>query len=221
MNLEGQLDRTFYDLGISPERQKSLRGYLEMVKQKHPPTHDHLIRTAITGVQVARYTNGLVEENAIFYPGLLHDVGKIKTDVAILDKKVGFNDKDREALSKHPIDSHEILKDEYAFSAVVDLFHHYFQGERSYPKMSRHALRSLVSGKAKNFSNETWSTALFCARLVSLVDFYDAATTRENDYFSPGTPRHLSSDEAKQFILKSNPDKATFINNLYKVGIFK
>ena len=84
----------------------------------------------LKGKLIAEYTH-IVNPKTLYYPGLLHDVGKILTNPNSLNKTQGFNQKDAKELSNHPIDSYKILRGIHDFSAEVALRHHYFQGERN------------------------------------------------------------------------------------------
>jgi len=209
--LDQRLNESFIELEISKEQQDSILLYLNLIKNRSTQTWEHSVRVGLTGKSIAEYTH-IVEPKALYYPGLLHDVGKSLIHPLSLDKKQGFNDNDRKELSKHPIDGYRILKGIHDFSARVALTHHEFQGERSYPRK--------VPRLELNLLNQTQAMISYCARLISLIDFYDAATFRENDRYSPGKPRLLTNEEVKSDLIKHNPDQKYLIENLYNVKIF-
>ena len=70
------------------------------------------------------------------------------------------------------------------------------------------------------FSKGTRTLAKFCGRITAVSDFYDAATKRKNDKFSPGNPRLLTSEESKRLLLENNRDQEYLIKQLYQEGIF-
>ena len=209
--LERNLNQSFRELEIPIAQQKSIRLYLNLIRNRSEETWEHSVRVGISGKEIAEHTH-IVDPKALYYSGLLHDVGKALTNPESLDKTTGFNAKDMAELKKHPSDSYRILRGIHDFSARVALMHHRFQGERSYPKT--------LLPETIHVSNSTEALIVYCARLVSLADFHDAATYRENDRLSPGNPRLLTDEEVKSDLLKFNPDQIHLINFLYKEGVF-
>lgn len=210
-NLEAELKNSFIELEIPQDQQNSILRYLDVIRARSEPTWEHSVRVGLKGKTVAEYTH-TVEPKTLYYPGLLHDIGKSLTDPESLGKTTGFDKKDAIELSRHPSDSYRILRGIHDFSAEVALRHHYFQGERSYPKrLPRSGLR---------LSHQTDALISYCARLISLIDFQDAAAFRKNDNFSPGTPRLPIDDEVKELLIQHNPDQQYLINALYKAKIF-
>lgn len=209
--LDKRLNDSFIELRISEEQQKSIMACLNMVRNKDEPTYEHSVRVGLTGKEIAEFTH-IVEPKTLYYPGLLHDVGKALTSHESLVKIKGFTEKDRKELSKHPIDGYRILKGIHGFSARIALMHHKFQGERSYPKT--------LPKLELNISNQTQAVITYCARLISLIDFYDAASYRKNDRFSPGNPRLPTDEEVKADLINSNSDQEYLIKSLYEAGIF-
>lgn len=210
-NLENELQESFVELGIPQNQQDSIKRYLGIIRARSEPTWKHSVRVGLKGKEVAKYTH-IVEPKVLYYPGLLHDVGKSLTNPNSLDKTVGFGKKDVQELSRHPSDSYRILRGIHDFSAEVALRHHYFQGERSYPKK--------LPKSDLNLSHKTDALISYCARLISLIDFQDAASHRENDNFSPGNPRLPTDNEVKGILEKQNSDQKYLIGNLYDAEIF-
>jgi response regulator RpfG family c-di-GMP phosphodiesterase len=208
--LERALNRAFVSLGISEKQKNSIETYLNLVRKNDEESWQHSVRVGLKGKEVAEFTH-IVEPKGLFYPGLLHDVGKSKSDPNSLKKKMGFGPKDKEELDKHVLDGYLLLKGIHDFSAMVLLYHHYFSGD-AYPE--------IVPDPLAKFSKGSKASIIYYARLLSVIDFYDSITYRENDKFSPGNPRLPSRDEAKSILIKSIPDQKYFINELYKAGIF-
>lgn len=209
--LTQKLNDSFSELGISSQQQQSLELYLNLIRNRSEETWQHSVGVGITAKEIAQYTH-IMDPKALFYPGLLHDVGKSLTNPESLDKKEGFNGDDVKELSKHPVDSYRILRGIHDFSARVAAMHHTFQGKRSYPKK--------LPPQELEVSTQTEALVIYCARLISLTDFYDAATFRENDRYSPGKPRLLTNEEVKTDLIKCNQDQEYLINNLYASKIF-
>jgi len=210
VSLNERLEESFDELEISQDKRASLKNYLNMIKKKDKKTYEHSIRVGLKAIEVAKFVK-ILNPKALFYAGLLHDLGKCLTDSKSLKKKKGFNSKDRKELSKHPEDGYKMLNGSYDFSSKILLFHHYF-GNKGYP----HNFSSLKI----NLSDHSILNVLFYSRILALIDFYDAVSNRKNDSFSPGSPRTLSKEEAKTLLLENNSDQAHLIGELYNAGIF-
>jgi len=207
VNLEDDLVTKMFELKISEENQKSVYDYLCLLKKKDMNTYKHSLRVALLGTRVARHMH--LDEKVLLYAGALHDLGKSLIDVELLRKTVGFDEKDMKKMSKHPVYTYYLLKDVHEFSAEVALRHHYWQ-EKGYPKR--------FPRFKKPFSKNTKLMINLFSRVLGLVDFYDAATSRVNDKF--GEVRKLTPDETKEILLKLNSDQKVLIEDLYINRIF-
>ena len=201
-DLEQSLQDTFSTLDIAEEQQISIRTYLQLIKNKDEATYRHSIRVGLKGVEVASQFG--IEPKVLLYAGLLHDVGKALTDSSSLKKTEGFNSKDKAELSKHPIDGYKLLVGVHDFTAEIILRHHQY-GDTAYPKR--------LPKSNLDFSNGNGVMIDFYSRLLSLVDFYDAIYSRDNDKF--GSP-----DEKKDTLLGMNKDCGAIIRKLYDANIF-
>ncbi|MFA5856375.1 MAG: HD domain-containing protein [Candidatus Pacearchaeota archaeon] len=209
-SLEARLLKSYEYLEISNEQRESINTYLNLIKYRDIETYEHSIRVGLKGEEVAEFTH-IIEPKGLFYPGLLHDVGKALTNPKSLKKKIGFDDKDKKELKKHPIDGYRILRGVHDFSARVLLYHHWFQ-EHGYPEHIPHP--------DVDWSKGSEAMIMISARILSVIDFYDAATTRKNDKFVSGVIETPDKDKIKEAILKHNPDQEYLINQLYNQGIF-
>jgi len=91
--------------------------------------------------------------------------------------------------------------------------HHCFQGDRSYPKR--------LPQPCVDWTKEKEVLASYCARLISLIDFYDAATHRKNEKFTKdGISRIKTNEEVQNLLLKHNTDQRYLISELYQQRIF-
>ncbi|MFH1916670.1 MAG: HD domain-containing protein [Nanoarchaeota archaeon] len=205
--LDEQLTTAFEELRVTKGKQDSLYHYLSILREKDEATYTHSVRVGLLGRDIAAFMH--LDQKALLYAGLLHDIGKALIDPAILKKTSGFNEGDMAAMRTHPELSYKLLRGVFDYSAEIALRHHQFQ-EKGYPK---HIPRSRV------FSTLS-STAMinFYARLLSLADFYDAASTRKNNKF--GEPKQLTEEEVKEILLAAHPDQKALIGELYTAGIF-
>ncbi len=70
-----------------------------------------------------------------------------------------------------------------------------------------------------DFCKGTEANIMYYARVLALIDFYDALMNRENDKFGD-VPRLPTIEEGKVIMLKANQDQEYLLNQLYNHGIF-
>jgi len=186
---------------------KSLWFYLDSVKEHHPPTYEHSARMALLAYDIANHIH-IVDPKALVFPCALHDLGKTIIRKDLLEKNVNLTSEDKIEMDDHMKLGFAILKHTYEFSAWVMLYADRVNNpSKEIPKIDI------------KFSEGTRRLMKYCGRLVGLIDFYDAAKYRENDRFSPGTPRRLSPPEVKEVVLKHHKDQKYLITELYRAGI--
>jgi hypothetical protein len=204
-SLESKLEETFRDLKITYPQQESIKSFLTVLKKHDPATYEHCLRVGLMGVEVAQLLE--MDPKAFLYPSLLHDVGKAIIDPDILRKTVGYSEKDHEQMMNHPSYTYRLLQGVHEFSAEVALRHHTYQ-KKPYPA-------ELPKSKIP-FNGETWKLIDKVARTVSLLDVYDAFTTRKNERSGVG----LSEEETKKAMEMFVPDQKELTGRLYERGIF-
>lgn len=202
LDLEKQLDDAFVYLGIESRHQESLKAYMNLLKMKDEEIYDHSVRVGLKGIKIAEYLG--LDPKALFFPCLLHDVGKVFLDPRILKKTGAFSEEDMLEMKNHPMYAYYLLKGIHEFSAQVALRHHEHQ-KNKYPEI---------------LTDTAISTKLdpdYYAMLVSLVDYDDSINTRENDRFGG---RKLSGEQIKHIFISDKPDQKRLIEELYSAGIF-
>jgi len=205
--LEQELENTALALDIPDEQFRRVHGLLEQLKARDAPTRDHSIRVGLLGVKVAQYIPD-ASPNLMFYSGTLHDIGKIKVDPRSLKKTHDFGPKDMKEVKKHVMFSYEILKNIYPCSAEVVVRHHLPNG---YPEeLPELSIQVCQTTRAMIYSH---------ARLLSLVDSYDAASTRKNNKHGEEC-NLLTPKEVRQIMISENQDQVQLIEELYDVHIF-
>lgn len=204
-HLESKLEETFRNLKITYSQQESLKNYLTVLKKHDSATYEHCLRVGLMGVEAAELSE--TDPKALLYAGLLHDVGKSSIDKDILRKKSGYTEKNHEQMMEHPMHAYRMLEGVHDFSAEVALRHHSHQ-KSPYPK-------KLPKSKVP-YSEKTWNLIDKTSRTVSLLDVYDAFTTRKNERSGV----ELSGDETKKAMEIFVPDQKELIDSLYKEGIF-
>ena len=196
---------TLDELDLTNEIRDNLYSYIEMLGAHDPATCEHCLRVSVRGVRVAKFLN--LDPKPMFYAGLLHDFGKVKVNSEVLNKIKGFSEEDFKEVRKHPLVGYFILRKVFPFSAEVLLRHHRFQ-ENAYPKRLP---------KSSCCLREQQLIERY-ARLLALVDFYDALITRPNEFLPQGMPS--SRDSTKTYMIQHNPDQKELINQLFLLEIF-
>lgn len=151
--LYGDLERTF--LG-------TISALAAAVDAKDPYTYGHANWVTHYAVAIAESLQlGESEVQTIRLASILHDIGKIGIDGAILQKPEGLNAEEREIVRRHPAIGADILASLDFLSEAVPLvlFHHEQFGGGGYP--------SGISGTAIPLG----------ARIIAVADAYDAMTS--------------------------------------------
>jgi putative nucleotidyltransferase with HDIG domain len=176
---------------------------LIQLRSKDEYTVSHSINVSILSMAFGRRLKLSKEELELLGLGaLLHDIGKMKVPLEILNKPGKLSDAEFEIMKKHVLYSAELLKNTEDFpSGALDLVlqHH----ER-------------VSGKGYPFGLKGSQISLF-GSIVSIVDVYDAITT--NRVYRSSTPPH----EAIKWIYEwssADFDKQLVEHFIKTVGIF-
>jgi response regulator RpfG family c-di-GMP phosphodiesterase len=148
-----------------------IRALISSIDAKDPYTCGHSDRVARISVRLAQQMaceNTLVE--AIYLSGLLHDIGKIGIDDAVLRKPGKLTDEEYEHIKTHVSVGHKILRDLRKLDEVlpVVLHHHESWDGKGYP--------GRLGGEDIPFS----------ARIVAVADAYDAMAS--NRPYRQGMP---------------------------------
>jgi HD-GYP domain-containing protein (c-di-GMP phosphodiesterase class II) len=207
-----EITKSFEDLNIEQHNRINLVNYLKRIGNKDINILEHSIRVGKLGVEVAKLLN--INPNKLFYPGLLHDVGKIRIDDEVIKRSNGYNTfttEDMKAIMPHPLHSYEILKNDYRYSAEISLWHHRHQNNK-YPKEEDFPPEMLNLPIYKQKEIEKIS------KFISVIDCYDAAKNRDNGRFWKKKP---TPKEVEEIMFKEKNDSANLIENLYRNGIFE
>ncbi len=141
---------------------KTIRGFALAVEAKDKYTHGHSENVMKYSVELSKHL-GLLESEIeqIKYAGLLHDVGKIGVDEAILNKPGKLTALEFEQIKEHPALGCRILSDVPFFNSLIPLIrhHHEFYNGNGYPD-------GLANGQVP-----------FGARILSVADAFEAMTS--------------------------------------------
>ncbi len=151
------------------------------IKSTDQYTTAHCINVSILSMSLAEYLKfSGPEVRALGEAALLHDIGKTRIPLEVLNKPGGLSEEERAVIERHPVEGARLLLDgrhRHPLAATVAYEHHMqFAGEGGYPP--RHYAR-----KPHRFS-----------RLVQVCDVYDALRTRR-PFRAP-----LSSQAALRFL---------------------
>ena len=97
----------------------------------------------------------------VYFCGLLHDIGKLKVEKEVLEKKEQLTDYEFQIIKQHPIEGHALIKP-YTSEVIANaiLLHHERMDGSGYP----------FGLKAAEISIH--------ARIIMIADTYDAMTVR-------------------------------------------
>lgn len=134
---------------------------MDLLKTYDYETYRHSVRVSNLLVSFGRYLS--VQETELKQLkriGLLHDIGKIYIEEAVLQKKLKFTENEWQLMKRHPIYGYELLKEKGTeLEILIPVLHHHenFDGT-GYP--------SQIEGeKISHF-----------ARMLRIVDSFDAMT---------------------------------------------
>jgi len=141
---------------------KTISGFALAVEAKDKYTHGHSENVMKYTVILAQHLGLTPQEiEQIKYAGLLHDIGKIGVDEAILNKPGKLTLEEFEQIKKHPDLGSRILANVPFFESLIPLIRHhheYFNGE----------------GYPDGLANEQIP---FGARILSVADAFEAMTS--------------------------------------------
>lgn len=208
-NLHKQLRAALAELEVPQQEWETVLAFLEPLRTKDPITHvhyEHSVRVGFLCREIGKFMH--LDEKALLYAGLMHDIGKCQVCLGTLGKTDVWTAIDTAAIQEHVMDSYRFLRGRFDFSAEVVVLHHRFQDD-AYPAELPAPLHA--------YSEETKELIMTYGRLLALADVYDALH-RSNSKF--GTHRVLSGDEIKTKMLELNTDQRSLILKLYDAGIF-
>lgn len=147
---------------------------LTMIKAYDDYTFNHSVNVSVLAVSIAKSLNtNEAMVNEIGVAGLLHDIGKTKTEISIIKKPGKLTDEEFEIIKQHPVNGYEILKQmEGVNKNILDIVHqhHVHYDKKGYPEFS-------IDQELNPYCT-----------LISTADTYDAITTLRS-YQKPRTPK--------------------------------
>lgn len=203
-SLEARLRQAFNDLGISDVFMGYICAFLNPLSIKDRETYEHSIRVGLLARRIGKFIH--MDEKALFYAGVLHDVGKAQTDLHTLQKTSGWTEADTKEIQRHVMDGYRLIRQVFDFSAEILLWHHRFQWA-GYPKR--------LPPHLHKFSLGTEAMIALYGRILAIADCYDALH-RVNDKHGD---KPLTGEEIKRKMFEYNPDQRTLLLELYEAEI--
>ncbi len=152
--------------------------FLTRVREHHDDTFQHSVRVGDRAVRLA-YVTGIAEEERriVGYAALLHDLGKVRIPLAVLDKPGRLDDGEQAVMRGHPrLGFLELEGFPYADVRRVVVSHHEYKGD-AYPRCGterRQVEAYLPAGRDGRERRSPDPTIATLAQIVAAADIYDA-----------------------------------------------
>lgn len=142
--------------------QEGINKLTEKLADFSPETYFHSQRVANLTKEFGIFLKVPEEQLSTYYQaGLLHDIGKIRIPIRIIDKPLDLNDSERSIIEKHPLYSEEIINSILSnltdISTIVRHHHENFDGTGYPDGLSR-------------------ADIPYCSRIIRLTDTFDVLT---------------------------------------------
>lgn len=167
----------FYNMKKIKEREKKnneklekmnmniIKALAKTIDAKDRYTSGHSQRVANYSREIAkRMGKSEEEQREIYYAGLLHDVGKIRVPIEVINKPGRLTNEEFEQIKIHPVTGYHILKDIYEKKYIAEgaKFHHERYDGNGYPN---------------GLSGENIPEI---ARIIGVADAYDAMASNRS-----------------------------------------
>lgn len=137
--------------------------YINRLRGFDDYTYHHCINVGIYTTLIGKWLGHREEKiKELAMAGILHDIGKYKIPIEVLNKKGDLTKEEVKLLERHPIFGYEMVKDDESIGTNIKdaiLSHHERRDGSGYP----YGLRGNRIGKV--------------ARIVAVADFYEALTS--------------------------------------------
>ena len=121
---------------VEDMNRKIIQALARTIDAKDRYTNGHSLRVAEYSKEIARRMGKTEkEQDTIYYAGLLHDVGKIRIPVEVINNPGALSDEEFEQIKIHPVTSYHILKDIFDDHNIKNgaKFHHERYDGTGYP----------------------------------------------------------------------------------------
>ena len=187
-----------HEMKILEEEKKSAKrlfdqtatAFMAAVEQRDEYSVGHASRVSRLAREIALMMGKSEEEcDEVYYAALLHNVGLVSIPDKVLEKKETLTDEERKIIERVPVLSSEILSSikEYPYLQEAALYSHERYDGSGYPLMLK------------------GTTIPEIARIVGVVDVYDAMTSRRS-YRGPLPLQTIREEFIKQAGVKFDPE---------------
>ncbi|MED3745101.1 HD domain-containing protein [Peribacillus psychrosaccharolyticus] len=161
---------------ISTDRTR-LQSMIRKVEEKDPYTFRHSERVTFYAIKIAKKLNLKSERlQDLYIASELHDIGKMKTPIDILNKPGKLTKEEFNIIKKHPGDGADLVLDTtYNYLAPIIEQHHERLNGSGYP----HGLKE--------------HEILLEAKIIAVTDTYDAMT-EDRSYRKAFTPQYAMEE---------------------------
>jgi len=171
---------------------ETIKAFNELTEAKDAYTGQHSARVEQYAVMLAEYI-GLSDKKVsnVRMAAILHDIGKIGIDDAILRKPAKLTDDEYALIQSHPVIGAKIIKKVYFLKDVSEIVEHHHE-------------RYDGKGYPSNLKGDEISTE---SAILSLADVYDAITSNRS-YRNPLTYEQAKAEIAKCAGTQFHPELA-------------
>ena len=180
-------------------KKQATTGLLSQLMGHHMHTYIHCVQVGLKSLEASRFLG--YNEGQMFFAGLLHDIGKLKVHVDILNRHVPFGDEEYRIIQSHPAEGYAMVKPIFSFEAEAILRHHKFC-KKSYPE------RLPEPVNPNSFDIEVIEKH---ARLLGVID-YHSSMGRDDGYEYP-------AGNTMQVIAQERPGMDVIIRQLFDAKI--
>ncbi len=192
-SLTAVVDALARQAGIKPETWQNFKSVIQPLAEHSPITYAHSLRVGI-------YAHGIAlseDQPDLHFPlfaGCGHDIGKIGIEKGTLETTSGITEEQYEDIKRHAEIGYHTLKETHLYSGLVAGLHHAYKPDGYGIELEDHTSPPLSDGAQQKVEA--------MAKLIMLVDFFDALTTRKND---KGLAEFGDTDAQKAVLLENFP----------------
>lgn len=170
---------------VGQMEQGGLSNWIDTVRKHHDATYQHCLLVTGVGVAFAQHLGfSAADQTHVSFAGMVHDLGKAKIPLAILEKPGALDEEEWATMAQHPRFGVRALAERTDIDAAildVVLHHHEYVDGSGYPEQLRGAQVSDL------------------VRLMTIADIFGALMERRS-YKAP-----MTSQAAYDILLKMGP----------------
>ncbi len=179
-----------------------LASQIKEEEARDPYTQGHNYRVGKYANIIMHHLDPTYTSNDLAFAGSYHDIGKLKVDMEVLNKRGRLTDDEWKQIQMHPVYSYEILKpilgERIAFIAKC---HHEKLDGSGYP--------SHLKGKKIPLESQ----------ILAVVDIFDALTSKRAYHNSLSSLEALAIIDKDVEDKKLNPDAVRVLRKMVQLGI--